>query len=56
MEYPAKNKTPKKMFDDLFRKLNKAKLYDWYPYEQTKEGLQIRKLIEYAKITKFIKK
>ena len=56
MQFPKKTKTPKKMFDDLFIKLNKAKLYDWYPYEQTKEGLQIRKLIEYAKITKFIKK
>ena len=56
MEYPTKNKTPQKMFDDLFIRLNKAKLYDWYPYEQTKEGLQIRKLIEYAKITEFIKK
>lgn len=44
------------MFDDLFIKLNKVKLYDWYPYEQTKEGLQIRKLIEYAKITEFNKK
>jgi len=53
VEYPTKTKTPKKMFDDLFKKLNKAKLYDWYPYEQTKEGLQIRKLIEYAKITEF---
>ena len=55
MIYPTKTKTPKKMFDDLFKKLNKAKLYDWYPYEQTKEGLKTRKLIEYAKITEFDK-
>lgn len=32
-----------------------APMYAWYPYEQTSEGLKIRKLIEYAKVSEYKK-
>ena len=48
-----KQKNIKEVFDRLEYKIKTAPMYDWYPYEQTTEGLKIRKLIEYAKITSF---
>jgi hypothetical protein len=51
-----KQKNIKETLDTFKQKIKTASLYDWYPYEQTKDGLQIRKLIEYAKITEFNKK
>lgn len=50
-----KNKNIKEILDKLEQKIKTAPKYDWYPYEQTKEGLQTRKLIEYAKVTEFNK-
>lgn len=48
-----KQKNIKEIFDRLENKIKTAPVYDWYPYEQTTDGLKIRKLIEYAKITSF---
>lgn len=48
-----KQKNIKEVFDRLEHKIKTAPMYEWYPYEQTAEGLKIRKLIEYAKITSF---
>ena len=48
-----KKNNVKTMFDKLEKKIKKAPVYEWFPYEQTSEGLKIRKLIEYAKTSKF---
>ena len=50
-----KNYNAKKMFDKLEKKIKQAPVYDWFPYEQTSEGLKIRKLIEYAKVSEYKK-
>ena len=46
-----KQKNIKEILDNLEQKIKTAPLYDWYPFEQTADGLKTRKLIEYAKIT-----
>tara|TARA_X000000950_G_scaffold258861_1_gene326762 strand:+ start:1008 stop:1169 length:162 start_codon:yes stop_codon:yes gene_type:complete len=48
-----KQKNIKDTLNIFAQKIKTAPLYDWYPFEQTKEGLKTRKLIEYAKITQF---
>lgn len=48
-----RQKNIKETLDAFKRKIKTASLYDWYGYDQTAEQIKIRKLIEYAKITKF---
>tara|TARA_B100002019_G_scaffold191810_1_gene165886 strand:- start:194 stop:358 length:165 start_codon:yes stop_codon:yes gene_type:complete len=46
-----KNTNIANTFNVFSEKIKKARIYDWYAYDQTKKDLEIRKLIEYAKIT-----
>ena len=45
----------KNKLNKMSETIKTAPMYAWYPHEQTIDGLKIRKLIEYAKVSDYKK-